>query len=113
LLFWATYGYAGGRKEEALANSVKAIMQKTVNEAAPPKLVFASPEEGRAWLVEMSQRLQKRMPDKAYRVDFFTSDQYEATHAGLDPQLVLSLIQVESALKIYESLVSAPVATRR
>ena len=41
------------------------------------------------------------MPDKAYREDFLTTVHYEATRAGLDPQLVLSLIQVESAFKKY------------
>lgn len=101
LLFFATHSYAGGQKEEALANSVKAIMQKSVSDAAAPKLVFANEQEGRAWLADMSQRLQKRIPDKAYREDFLTSVQYEATRAGLDPQLVLSLIQVESAFKKY------------
>ena len=101
LLLLATQLYAGGQKEEALSNSVKAVMQKSVSDAPAPRLVFTNPEEGRVWLAEMSQRLQKRVPEKSDREDFLISVQYEATRAGLDPQLVLSLIQVESAFNKY------------
>ncbi len=101
LMLCVTHVYAGEQKEEALSNSVKAVMQKSVSDLAAPKLMFADPREGEAWLAEMSKRLQKRMPDKAYREDFLTSVHYEATRAGLDPQLVLGLIQVESAFKKY------------
>ncbi|QVL46133.1 MAG: lytic transglycosylase domain-containing protein [Methylophilaceae bacterium] len=101
LLFWAMQLEAGEQKEEALSNSVKAVMQKSVTDVAAPRLMFADPVEGQAWLTEMSQRLQKKLPDKAYREDFLISVHYEATRAGLDPQLVLALIQVESAFKKY------------
>lgn len=101
LVFWAGNLYAGNQKEEALAHSVKAMMQKSVSDLAAPKLVFADKQEGQAWLAEMSRRMKKRMPNKAYREGFLTSVHYEATRAGLDPQLVLSLIHVESAFKKY------------
>jgi soluble lytic murein transglycosylase-like protein len=92
---------AGGQREEDLSLSVKAMMQKSVSDAAAPKLMFSDQQSGNAWLTEMSERLKKRMPDQAYREDFLTSVHYEATRAGLDPQLVLSLINVESAFKKY------------
>ena len=101
LLLLVTQLYAGGQREEALSNSVKVVMQKSVSDAPAHRLVFANPEEGQAWLAEMSQRLQKQIPDKSDREDFLISVQYEATRAGLDPQLVLSLIQVESAFNKY------------
>ena len=63
----ATQLYAGGQREEALSNSVKAVIQKSVSNALAPRLVFANSEEGQAWLAEMSQRLQKRIPDKSDR----------------------------------------------
>ncbi len=53
------------------------------------------------WLSEMSGRLTKRIPDREARLDFLRSVHYEATRAGLDPQLVLGLIQVESGFKKY------------
>ncbi len=53
------------------------------------------------WLTEMSQRLEKRIPNRENRLEFLRSVHYEATRAGLDPQLVLGLIQVESGFKKY------------
>lgn len=101
LLLSAANVTAGGQREEDLSHSVKAMMQKSVSDAAAPKLLFSDEQAAQAWMTEMSQRLQKRMPDKTYREDFLTSVHYEATRAGLDPQLVLSLINVESAFKKY------------
>ncbi|MGQ0443227.1 MAG: lytic transglycosylase domain-containing protein [Methylophilaceae bacterium] len=100
-LFWATLCLAGNQREEPLSNSVRALMQKSVSDLASPKLLFANQQQGQAWLAEMSQRLQKRIPEKTYREDFLRSVYYEATRAGLDPQLVLGLIQVESGFKKY------------
>ena len=97
----AQWAFAGSQIEEPLSNSVKALMQKSVSDIAAPKLVFATEAEGVAWLNEMSQRLKKRMPDQSYREDFLRSVHYEATRAGLDPQMVLGLIQVESGFKKY------------
>ena len=97
----ASTSFAGNQREEPLSNSVKALMQKSISDLGSPKLIFASQEEGNAWLADMSQRLQKRIPDQAYREDFLRSVHYEATRAGLDPQLVLGLIQVESGFKKY------------
>lgn len=91
--------FAGSQLEEPLSNSVKAMMQRSISDQAAPRLMFATPEEGEAWLAEMSQRLQKRIPDTAYREDVLRTVHYEATRAGLDPQMVLGLIQVEAALK--------------
>lgn len=92
---------AGGQKEEPLSNSVKAMMQKSISDNAAPRLMFVNDPEGVKWLQEMSRRLEKRMPDPVMREDFLRTVHYEATRAGLDPQLVLGLIQVESGFKKY------------
>lgn len=92
---------AGNQREEPLSNSVKAQMQKSISDSAAPRLVFATEAEGLHWLNEMSRRLQKRMPDKTMREDFLRTVHYESSRAGLDPQLVLGLIQVESGFKKY------------
>ncbi|MGY1490570.1 lytic transglycosylase domain-containing protein [Methylobacillus pratensis] len=93
--------YAGAQKEEPLSNSVRAMMQRSISDSAAPRLVAASQEEGEAWLQMMSNRLQKRIPDMRMREDFLRTVHYEATRAGLDPQLVLALIHVESAFNKY------------
>ena len=93
-------GFAG-QLEEPLANSVKALMQSSIRDQAAPRLVFKDPKQGKIWLAEMSKRLKRMMPDDQYRKDFLTTVQYEASRAGLDPQIVLSVIHVESAFRKY------------
>ncbi|MBU1425768.1 MAG: lytic transglycosylase domain-containing protein [Gammaproteobacteria bacterium] len=92
---------AGAQKEEALSASVRSMMQRAVSDQAAPKLAFSSQQEAQLWLDEMSQRLAKRMPDAEYRFDFLSTVHYEATRAGLDPHLVLGLIEVESGFRKY------------
>ncbi len=53
------------------------------------------------WLATMHERIKKYIPDPQEREEFLSTVFYEATRAGLNPQLVLSLIQVESGFKKY------------
>ena len=101
LLLYSFSAQAGAQKEEPLSNSVRTLLQKSISDTASPKLVFGSEQEAYAWLAEMSRRLEKRIPDQGFRLDLLTTVQYEATRAGLDPQLVLGLIEVESGFKKY------------
>lgn len=101
LLLFSANVLAGAQKEEPLSNSVRALMQKSISDDAAPKLMFVNDPEAMKWLQEMSRRLEKRMPDPVMREDFLRAVHYEATRAGLDPQLVLGLIQVESGFKKY------------
>lgn len=48
------------------------------------------------WLLDMSQRLQHRLPDPAFRLDLLRQVHAEARRAGLQPELVLAVIEVES-----------------
>ena len=92
---------AGAQKEEALAASVQAALSGAIADQAPPRSSFANPLEAADWLTEMSHRLSRRIPDREGRLEFLRAVHYEATRAGLDPQLVLGLIQVESGFKKY------------
>jgi len=93
--------FAGAQQEEPLSNSVKALMQKSVSDHAAPKLFFSNEVEAKKWLDTMSERLKKGMPDQNMREEFLRTVHYEATRAGLDPQLVLGLIQIESGFNKY------------
>lgn len=93
--------FAGNQKETELSHSVKALMQKSISDLGAPKLIFANDAEGQAWMVEMSARLKKRLPDQNYREEFLRTVHYEATRAGLDPQMVMGLIHIESGFKKY------------
>ena len=104
LFFWLLYAsnaLAGGQIEEPLSNSVRALMQKSISDGSAPRTIFVNQLQGRLWLRDMSYRMQSRMPDKDLREDFLRTVHYEAIRAGLDPQLVLGLIQVESGFKKY------------
>jgi soluble lytic murein transglycosylase-like protein len=92
---------AGAQQYEPLAASVRAALHEAVSDAVAPTLPIEDAGERARWLAEMSHRLQKRIPDAGYRTELLTSIHYEATRAGLDPQLVLGLIQVESNFRKY------------
>ena len=93
--------HAGAQIYEPLSASVRAALYKAVSDHAVPYLAFESEAEARAWLTVMSARLAKRMPDRVAREEFLVTVHYEAKRAGLDPQMVLGLIQVESAFRKY------------
>jgi soluble lytic murein transglycosylase-like protein len=92
---------AGAQVYEPLSASVQAALYKSVSDSASPRLAFANAQEAQAWLNTMSQRLERYIPDEEKRRELLTTVQYEAARAGLDPQLVLGLIQVESGFKKY------------
>lgn len=100
-LICSSTAFAGAQRHEPLAASVQAALHAAISDSASPEPHFASQEEKISWLGEMSRRIQKRMPDPQGRIEFLKTVHYEATRAGLDPQLVLGLIEVESAFRKY------------
>ncbi len=99
---------AGNQKEEAMADAVRIALAKAVSDARPPRASFPNIDERikyLRWLGEMSGRLKKRLPDNQTRLEFLETVWYESTRAGLEPALVLGLIQVESAFRKYATSV--------
>jgi soluble lytic murein transglycosylase-like protein len=92
---------AGAQQYEPLAAGVQAALHAAVVDSATPEPHFASSAIRARWLAEMSSRLVRRMPDEAERHGFLLNVHYEARRAGLDPQLVLALIEVESTFRRY------------
>ena len=92
---------AGAQKYEDLSDSVRASLSRAIADQEPPRSSFLDSLEAVDWLAEMSRRLEKRIPDRDGRLSLLRALHYEATRAGLDPQLVLGLIQVESGFKKY------------
>jgi len=92
---------AGAQIPGVLSASVRAVMQRAVADQAAPKLAFSSQQEAQFWLSEMSFRLEKNFPEVEARHEFLSTVHYEALRAGLDPHLVLSLIEVESGFNKY------------
>jgi soluble lytic murein transglycosylase-like protein len=104
LLACGAAAHAGNQSEEALADSVRLALAQAVTGARPPQPQFRDIQERihyLYWRGDMSERLKKKLPDAQMRLDLLGAVWYEATRAGLDPALVLGLIQVESAFRKY------------
>jgi len=96
--------HAGNQREEVLADAVRLALARSINDPRPPQLHFARETERVAWqqwFDTMSRRLHSRMPDAMVRSEFLQTVWYEARRAGLEPALVLGLIQVESGFRKY------------
>ncbi len=95
---------AGAQVEEPLADSVRGALAAAIANSAPPKPSFDSIESRLVylrWLGVMSTRLQKRKSEHITRVEFLETLWYESKRAGLEPALVLGLVQVESGFRKY------------
>lgn len=101
LLLLPSITMAGAQREEALSASVQAALQSAISDMSSPEPVFASVAERSHWFDAMMPRLARRIPDAQERQEFLKTVYYEAQRAGLDPQLVLGLIQVESGFRKY------------
>lgn len=86
---------------EPLSASVSTVLQHSVADSTSPQLAFEDEMDGAVWLADMSSRLSQYIRDDTARRDFLVTAHYEATRAGLDPQMVLALIEVESAFRKY------------
>ncbi|MDO9453854.1 MAG: lytic transglycosylase domain-containing protein [Stagnimonas sp.] len=57
---------------------------------------FDDKYEAQVWLLDYSPRLERYLPDERQRLDFLRQVHAEAKRARLDPELVLSVIHIES-----------------
>ena len=95
---------AGNQREEALADAVRVALARAIADSRPPHLSFASDVDKaswQSWFDAMSRRLHSRMPDALLRTEFLQTVWYESRRAGLDPAMVMGLIQVESGFRKY------------
>ncbi len=95
---------AGPQVEEPLADSVRSALAAAIAADAPPKPAFADIEQRLAylrWLGANSERLKRRQSEARTRIEFLEALWYESKRAGLEPALVLGLIQVESGFRKY------------
>lgn len=92
---------AGAQMYEPLQATVRASLSRAISDQVVSFHAFETDGEAKVWLADMGRRLERRMPDVQLRNEFLMTLHYEATRAGLDAQLVLGLIQVESAFRKY------------
>ncbi len=91
---------AGAQEEELLAPSVVAGLSKAIADAPVPA-DYVRRADLAPWLAEMSRRLAPKIPDERERRELLATVHYEATRAGLDPQLMLGVMYHESGFKKY------------
>ena len=95
-------GWAGAQQYEPLADAVRTALAAAVADKRPPEPRFKDVVEKAQWLAEMSARLPTHnKPTPRERTEFLKTVHYESQRAGLDPQLVLGLITVESNFRKY------------
>jgi len=93
-----------GQLEEPLADSVRSVLSAAIANTAPPVPEFNDPAKRLAhlrWLGSMSDRLKRRKSEDQIRIEFLQTAWYESKRAGLDTNLVMGLIQVESAFRKF------------
>jgi len=96
--------HAGAQIEEPLIDSVRNALISAVRSSAPPKPEFPDTASRLAylrWLGEMSERLKKNKTEGHERIEFLQTVWYESRRAGLEPALVLGLVQAESGFRKY------------
>jgi soluble lytic murein transglycosylase-like protein len=96
--------WAGAQVEEPLADAVRTALAASIAEQAPPRPNFEKIEDRLAylkWLSAASERLKRRKADHHTRVEFLEALWYESKRAGLEPALILGLVQVESGFRKY------------
>ena len=84
-------------ERQALEPELRELLKKAANESDS----FADRYEGEVWLTDMSRRLENKVPDHDFRIELLKNIHYEAKRARIEPELVLSVIQVESNFNPY------------
>ena len=91
-------GWCGAQQYEVLSASVRSTLAQAVNDRAT---VDMKDLDTRAWVRAMTPRVQPYFPDEDSAREFLGMVRYEAMRAGLDPHLVLAVIDVESHFRKY------------
>lgn len=95
LLFFISAAYAN--TAPPIDQDLRAALIKAVNESDS----FVDRYDAEVWLVDMSHRLAKKIPDPRKRLQLLKQVHYEAKRAKLIPELVLAVIEVESNFNRY------------
>jgi len=85
----------------AQADGADTELAAALNSALNQPNSFADPYIGQVWLTSMSKPLSRWVPNAEQRLALLTQIHQEAVRSGLEPGLVLALIQVESAFDSY------------
>lgn len=76
-------------------------LRRALLAAASDTASFEDRFDAEVWLTDMSRRLERQVRDPQERINLLTRIHQEATRAELSPELVLSVIEVESNFDRY------------
>lgn len=79
----------------------RAALSVYLNQALSAEDGFQDRYAAEVWLVDMQQRLARFLADPVERMDLLTQVHQQASQLDLPPELVLSVIEVESAFDRY------------
>ena len=81
-------------------------LRAILKEAIESDSGFEDRFEAQVWLLDMSGRLEKFVPDPEMRINMLKLIHYEARRVSIEPELVLAVIEVESRFDEYAISVS-------
>ncbi len=92
---------AGANEHSKSLNQVDPQLVTALRAAIAESDWYEDEMDALIWLADMSQRLKQRLPDPFYRVHLLKFIYAESQRHDLQPELVLALIEVESAFNRY------------
>lgn len=101
LLSLSNFSYAGNQQYEKLKEETRQMMSRMVSDQPPKFSSFNSLEEEKLWINSMKKHLKKYIKSDEDSELLLKAVHYEAIRAGLKPELVLGLMQIESGFKKY------------
>ena len=83
------------------AESPDPVLRERLREAINDSTSFPDRFDAQVWLTDMAQRLGEQVKEPEERVLILKSVHWEATRVGLPPEMVLAVIDIESAFDPY------------
>jgi soluble lytic murein transglycosylase-like protein len=90
--YWLSASPAWSATQERPDAGMRTALLEAINSSDS----FTDRFDAEVWLTDMSLRLQGRVRDPEERLTILKQVHYEASRSGLEPELVLALINVES-----------------
>lgn len=112
LLCSTHHAFAGSQREEMLADSVRTLLRQSISAGMPSQRPFFSEAEYQGftqWQARVQPRLSRFVVQIPAQAQLLSIVDYEARRAGLDPDLVLAVIEVESR---FNPRATSPVKAR-
>lgn len=104
-LLHCEYSQGGAQQYEVLSAATRASLSRAAADRSAPENYLTNHAAGQRWIADMRQRMNIRAPNRFVNQKdtdaFLKTVHYEATRAGLDPHLVMAVIDVESAFRKY------------